>query len=161
MNRHRWILILVLAIAGGMQGRPAMAGALQHEDTQLFREHWQGLHIAHYRYSFTVVCQCGLRHQPYTVEVRDGQLISAVDNQQQPISDADIDAPPHSVDWFCGLTTMDSLFDHVQQVTSHASSVNVVYDPLYAFPAYTFITWPAGPPQAEMALQVLDFQVLP
>ncbi len=161
MNRLRWIAILALAASSGMLRLPAAAPQAARDDTQLFHQRWQALHIAHYRYSLLVVCGCGLTHQPYTMEVRDGQLISAVDAQDQPISDADIDAPPHSVDWFYGLTTLDSLFDHVQQVEMRASAVNVVYDPQYAFPAYTFVTWQAGQPQAEVALQVTDFQVLP
>ncbi len=137
-------------------GRQAAGG-----DTQLFHQRWDALHIAHYRYSLVVVCGCGLTHEPYTMEVRDGHLISALDDQQQPISDADIAAPPHSVDWFYGLTTLDSLFIHVQQVEAQAAAVNVVYDPQYAFPVYTFVTWQAGQPQAEVALHAYDFQVLP
>ncbi len=140
---------------------PAASTEPARDDTQVFHERWQSLHITHYRYSLVVVCGCGLTHQPYTMEVRDGQLISAVDDQQQPISEADIDAPPHSVDWFYSLTTLDSLFDHVQQVAGQASSVNVVYDPQYAFPAYTFVNWQSGQPEAEVALRVMDFQVLP
>ncbi len=161
MKRLAWIAVLALAASSGMLRSPAAARQAASDDTQHFHERWQSLHIAHYRYSLVVVCGCGLTHQPYTMEVRDGQLISAVDDQQQPISDADIDAPPHSVDWFYGLTTLDSLFAHVQQVEARASAVNVVYDPQYAFPAYTFVTWQPGQPQAEVALHVMNFQVLP
>ncbi len=161
MNRLWWIMVLALALASGMSRSPVASRQSPQGDVQLFHQRWQALRVSHYRYSFIVICACGLTHQPYTVEVRDGQLISAVDNEQQPISDADIDAPPHSVDWFYSLTTMDSLFNHVQQVTTRASTVNIVYDPSYAFPAYTFVSWHAGQPEAETALRVFDFQVLP
>lgn len=153
--------MLVVAIASSALRIPTRAAPPPGDDGGLFRQRWQSLHIAHYSYSLLVICQCGLINQPYTMEVRDGQLISAVDNQHQPISAADIEGPPHSVDWFYGLTTIDSLFDHVQQASTRASAVNVVYDPQYAFPAYTFVSWQAGEPQAEVALHVLDFQVLP
>ncbi len=157
----RYFVLLVLVMSSSRLQGLAPAGQTPPDDTQVFHERWQSLQIAHYQYSLVVVCQCGLANQPYTMEVRDGQLISAVDDQQQPISDADINAPPHSVDWFYSLTTMDSLFDHVQQVSKRAMAVNVVYDPQYAFPAYVFVTWQAGRAEAEVALHVLDFQVLP
>ena len=161
MNRMWLIVALAVALSGGSRGRPAQGGQEAGDDTQLFHERWQSFHIAHYQYSLVVICQCGLMHQPYTMEVRDGQLISAVDAEGQAISDTDIDAPPHSVDWFYSLTTLDTLFDHVHEVSSRDTTVNVVYDPQYAFPAYTFVNWKSGQPEAEVALQVFDFQVLP
>jgi hypothetical protein len=161
MNRLLWIALLALAVGTGMLRRPDVAPRPASDDTDVFQRRWEALNISHYRYSLIVVCECGLTHQPYTMEVRDGQLISAVDDQQQPISEADIDAPPHSVDWFYGLTTMDSLFHHLEKVSAQASAVNVVYDPQYAFPAYAFVTWQPGRPAAEVALHILNFQVLP
>ena len=160
MNRLWLIVLLAVALSTSRLHIPSQALQAVPDDTRLLHERWQSFHIAHYRYSLVVICQCGLTHQPYMMEVRDGQLISAVDAAGQPISDADLDAPPHSVDWFFSLTSIDSLFDHIQQVSSQASTVNVVYDPQYAFPAYTFVNWKAGQPQAAVTLHVMDFQIL-
>ncbi len=161
MNKVWWIVALAVALSAAAPRQQAVPNQPPGDDMGPFQERWQSLQIAHYRYSLVVICQCGLTNQPYTMEVRDGKLISAVDNQQQPISDADINAPPHSVDWFYSLTTLDSLFNHIEQVSAQASAVNIVYDPQYAFPAYTFVSWQAGQPAAEVALHVMDFQVLP
>lgn len=161
MNRYWLIVVLAVAVSGGLLGRPAQREQSPQDDTQFLHERWQSFQVAHYRYSLTVLCQCGLTNQPYTLEVRDGQLISATDAMGQPISDTDIDAPPHSVDWFFGLTRIDSLFDHIHDLSSRAPSVNIVYDPQYAFPAYTFVNWQDGQPEAEIALHVFDFQILP
>ena len=161
MNRYWLIVALVVVLSGGLLGRPRQGGQSARDVSQLLHERWQSFHVTHYRYSLGVTCQRGLTYQPYTLEVREGQLISAVDVMGQPVSDTDIDAPPHSVDWFFGLTTLDSLFDHIHDVSSRAPTVNVVYDPQYAFPAYTFVNWESGQPDAEVALHVFDFQILP
>jgi hypothetical protein len=94
MNRYWLIVSLAVAVSGGLLGHPPQGGPSARDDTQFLHERWQSFYVAHYRYSLTGLCQCGLTNQPYTLKVRDGQLISAVDTMGQPISDADIDAPP-------------------------------------------------------------------
>ena len=160
MNRI-WLIAVLTVLLGGAMLTPPPPGTPSGDDTQVFLRQWQSFHITHYRFALVVICQCGLLHQPYTMEVRDGKLISALDSQGQPISDADLEGPPHSVDWFYGLTTIDSLFAHIEQVSSQGATVNVVYDPAYVFPAYIFVNWPRGRGGAEVALHVMDFAVLP
>ncbi len=162
-----WILgvVLVAGFAGSAALIQHPAGGTQQrkpsDDIQKQHAIWQAEHISHYRYSLEVSCLCGFLNQPYTTEVRDGRLISALNGYGQPMSAADVEAPPHSVDWFYSLTTIDSLFDYAANAATRASSVTIRYDPRYGFPTSIVVDWVRGQTGDEVKLRIFNFRVLP
>lgn len=160
MNKVWLVVVTLVAAASAGLGLPARAQERPPGEIQAHREYWQSLHISHYSLSLEISCLCGFTRQPYTFEVRDGKLISAVDGVHNPISPLDINAPPKSVSWFSGLTTIDSFFDHAQQVSSQASRVDIQYDPQYGFPRMLYVDWTAERGD-EIDLHIFNFRVLP
>ncbi len=161
MNKY-WLILVVAAVAGSAVLRVGAAGQPDLQDEiQRNHERWQARHITHYRYALEISCLCGFKYEPYTFEVKNGKVLSALDGLGQPISDADIDAPPHSVDWFYGLTTIDSLFDYVEQVSSQADEVQITYDSEDAYPTSIQVDWSAAVIGDEIGLHVINFESLP
>ncbi len=113
---------------------------------------WQNHHITHYRMALTIGCFCEPYFDgtmPVEVEVRNEQVVSAVDAKGRPYT-------PGTV-----MTIMDMFRYASGAMQDPTESASVRYDPTYGYPIGVGVS-PATPiPDAWTSFEVADFEILP
>ncbi len=120
---------------------------------------WQSQHITHYRMSVHLpYSTMRASPTPFTVDVRDGKVVSVVDALGQRISsenDADFS---YDSQYF----TIPGLFSYAYQtIWEKPPLIRVFYDPALGYPDSIYVDPYTEPCCQDFAIAVQDFQVLP
>jgi len=119
------------------------------------RQKWQAQNISHYRFHLFVGCFCGFRNEmPLTIEMRDGQVVSMLDNQGQSIID-------NFDPLFEEYNSIDKLFDVLASaIKGGADKVTVEYNADHGYPQSVYIDYFEKAADDEMSFTVSDFEIL-
>jgi hypothetical protein len=118
------------------------------------RQKWASQAVTHYRFQLSMVCLCPWNDiLPVTVEVKDGQVVSMVDKDGQPI-------PSNFANSFNQVATVDKMFDVLDSAIDKADSVKVEYDPLYGFPKSIQIDYIKAAMDDEISYYIAGFELL-
>ena len=119
---------------------------------------WQDADISHYRFELNVGCFCAFRSQmPATVEVKDGEIVSIIGADGNPI---DVSDPLN--EYVLRFATIDRLFAELESdAFKEADKITVTYDPTYGFPSEVSIDFIELAIDDELYLSVSDFEPLP
>lgn len=118
---------------------------------------WQNANIDHYRFELNVGCFCAFREQmPVTVEVKDGEVISLIGSNGNPIS-----ATAPSNEFIMQYATIERLFSELESdAVKGADKVTVTYDPTYGYPSDISIDFIELAMDDELAVTVSGFEPL-
>lgn len=94
-------------------------------ELDLNRAKWDSAGIENYRYNYTIACYCGYQGLPITMVVRDGELESMTN------SDGVLLTPGYPYDLFYRHSSMELVFQAVEDDIRHAFGVVVTYDAEY------------------------------
>jgi hypothetical protein len=122
------------------------------------RKKWQDANISHYRFELNVGCFCAFRSQmPATVEVKDGEVVSIIGADGNPISISD----PLN-EYVLRYATIDRLFSELESDSiKEADKLTVTYDPTYGFPNEINIDFIELAIDDELYLSASAFEPLP
>jgi hypothetical protein len=135
-------LSLVLSACGGKS------------DLASNREKWDGQKITHYRFNLTIACFCPYYEiNPVTVEVQDGQIVSMLDAQGNPLAENYRSA-------FEQAGTIEALFAVAEENLANADKVEIVYDNTYGFPASIVVDRIKLAVDDEISYYAENFEVL-
>ena len=142
-------IFLVIALSACTALSPAKS------ELERNRQKWQAAGIAHYRFSLRIGCFCGfMSQQPLTIEVRDGQVISMLDNSGQPVT-------AQYKQFYDLYATMDLLFAKAEEsLSGGADEVKIEYDPTYGFPTLIALDPIKQAVDDELSLQITNFEAL-
>jgi hypothetical protein len=150
------MIMIVVAIAIVLSACSPVSDAIERsrsrKETATNRATWEAAKISHYR--MVVDCYCGdiSKYMPWTVEVKDGELVSVIDVEGDPELRLD-EAKRY---------TIDGLFDQIEWAYVHrAPSVKVTYDATYGYPVDTTINPTSEPCCQEFTITVREFEILP
>jgi len=118
------------------------------------QQKWATQNITHYKFGLTISCLCpwgGI--QPFTVEVKDGQVISMTDKNGQPI-------PANYAKTFNEAATVEKLFGILDSAIGKASQITVAYDIAYGFPKSIQIDYSKWVMDDEIGYYMENFEVL-
>ncbi len=119
---------------------------------------WESQAVRHYRMNVSILCFCAFRDRmPLTVEVKDGKLISVVDNKGQAVP---ADDPLRTMD-DAQLLTVEGLFGYTRDAIQRADETTVSYDPQAGYPVSISVDWIKMAMDDELGVQVSELQVLP
>jgi len=122
------------------------------------RSTWQDADIEHYRFELGVGCFCpvgGL--MPLTVEVQDGEVVSAVD-----VNGNQFDATNPMNEFVMQYATIDRIFEKLSSKDVQAADkLTVSYDPVYGFPTDVQIDFIELAADDELYLSIAAFEPLP
>jgi hypothetical protein len=118
------------------------------------RQKWESLHISHYRFILSISCFCGFNNRmPLTIEVKDGQLVSMLDRQGQPVTEF--------LDIFGKYSTIEKLFNVLDSaLNGGADKVTVDYDAQYGYPQAIVIDYVENAMDDEMGFTINKFEIL-
>jgi len=119
---------------------------------------WQNANIASYTFELNAGCFCIFRSQmPITVEVRNGEIVSAIDVDGNAIPLTD----PNS-EYILKYATIDRLFSELKSDSvQKADELTVTYDSTYGFPTDISIDFIKQAVDDELYLSVSGFETLP
>lgn len=122
------------------------------------RQKWQDANITHYRFSLIIGCECMFAGQlPATVEVQNGEVVSIIGSDGNPISMTD----PMNV-LIVRYATIDRLFSELESdAVKEAYKLTVTYDSAYGFPAEINIDFIESAVDDELRLSASAFEPLP
>jgi hypothetical protein len=116
---------------------------------------WESQHIINYRFSFSLPYSSGT----LTVEVKNGKVVSVVDDQGKIISPADQES---SNDPYPFVFTVPGLFSYVdQEIRDKPEKIIVSYDPNLGYPTNIYIDPWSEPCCEDFTVEVQNFQLLP
>ena len=117
------------------------------------REKWIAQNISHYRYSMEFVCLCPGVYWPLTVEIKDGQVVSAIDAAGAPLS-SDL------MEWYSDYLGVDRLFARIQGWNNGDNKVIVTF---YETGAPNHISVAANNCETECTFEITmsNFEKLP
>jgi hypothetical protein len=144
------LLFLVLILAACSAG-----GGTELSNNQ---QKWQDSGITHYRFELNVSCFCAFRSQmPATVEVQDGEIVSIIGADGNPISLTD----PLN-EFVLSYATIDRLFSELESDSlKDADKLTVTYDPEYGFPSQIDIDFIELAIDDELYISASAFEPLP
>lgn len=118
------------------------------------RQKWEAQHITHYRFDLSVGCFCPFGDKmPLTVEVRDGVVVSMVDNHGQPVTEFN--------DTFNTYNSIEKLFALLEALAKGgADKVTVTYNAQYGYPQSISIDYVQNAVDDELGLTVGNFEAL-
>ncbi len=120
----------------------------QNKDT------WTQAKITHYRLQLSVGCFCAFRGMmPLTVEVKDGQVLSILDNTGAEVSS-------DFKELFDQYNTIERLFDYTAEAQKNADKVTVTYNNTYGYPTLVNIDNIKEAVDDELSLSVSNFEIL-
>ena len=136
----------------------ACSPAAQSNQLDANLQKWQSQEIAHYKMKVGIRCFCPFGSQmPVSVEVRDGQLVSVVDNAGNPVSEGDPILEPENA----RLLTVEGLFESARKAMDNADNTTIEYDPDLGYPLSLSIDWWKDTGDDNEGATVTDFQPLP
>jgi hypothetical protein len=123
-------LIVVVAMVYALgSGAPQEYMQLRTLDSRAAR--WQTQNITSYDMKVHIGCFCPFfDRMPLTVQVRDGQVVSVVDSQGQPVAADD----PIRMYGNEQLMTIDGVFAYAREAIREADETTITYDPALGFP---------------------------
>lgn len=145
------LLLLVFILTACSAAEPA-------DEFSRNREKWQDANITHYQFELTVGCFCPFRSQmPFTVEVKDNQVVSMVDVNGDALS---TDDPMN--EFILKYATIDRIFSELDtDSVREADKLTISYDATYGFPNETYIDYIERAMDDELGLTVAAFEPLP
>lgn len=146
LKRSTLIVTLILLTA---------CSAMPTSTLALNRQKWQSQNIAHYRFQLNVGCFCAFRSQmPLTIEVRDGQIVSMLNSEGQPI-------PADLVEILARYNTIDKIFAMVESaIHDGADKVTISYNDDYGYIESANIDYIETAMDDELSLIVNKFEIL-
>ncbi len=150
--------LFVLAAAGYavMSGAPGHYLQLRTLDSQAAQ--WHAHNMTSYEMTLGIGCFCPFSDRmPLTVEVRDGQVISVVDSQGQPVAQDD----PIRSYGNEQLMTVDGVFDYARDAIRNADETTISYDPSLGFPTSLSIDQIKLAMDDEMSVTIQAVKALP
>jgi hypothetical protein len=123
------VLVLAAAACAVTSGAPMGYMQLRTLNSQAAR--WQAQNVTSYEMKVHIGCFCPFYDRmPLTVEVRDGQVVSVVDSQGQPVATDD----PIRMYGNEQLMTIDGVFDYAREAIRNADETKITYDAALGFP---------------------------
>lgn len=118
------------------------------------RQKWEAQHINHYRFHLLISCFCAFRDKmPLTIEIKDGQVVSMLDNQGQSLAAfADAFETYNSIGKLFGI--LDSALN------GGADKVTVEYNADYGYPQSISIDYVEQAMDDEMGFTINEFEIL-
>jgi hypothetical protein len=118
------------------------------------QQKWASQNITHYRFEVTIGCNCPWRSlMPLKIEVKDGQIVSMTDKDDQP-------TPVNYADTFNRAASIEKLFAILDEAIGSASKVTVAYNPDYGYPQSIVIDESKLVYDDEIGYYVKSFEVL-
>ncbi|HET6846991.1 MAG TPA: DUF6174 domain-containing protein [Anaerolineales bacterium] len=150
-------LVVIAAAAYALtSGTPAHYLQLRTLDAQEAR--WQSQGLTHYQMKLSIGCFCPFfDRMPLAVEVRDGQVVSVVDSQGQPVAADD----PIRSSGNEPLLTIDGVFAAARDYIRTADEVKIAYDPFLGFPSSMSIDQIKRAMDDELSVTIQDVKALP
>jgi hypothetical protein len=132
----------------------ALTSCAARNELQANKQKWATQNVTHYKFDLTISCLCPWNGiQPFTVEVKDGQVISITDKNGQPI-------PANYAKTFNEAATIEKLFGIVDSAIGTASKVTVEYDADYSYPKSIRIDYSKSVMDDEIGYYVNNFEAL-
>lgn len=149
----RFALILTLAILTACSAAPT-ATPTPLSPLEANRQKWESQNISHYRFNVALICFCAFSDKmPLSIEVKDGQVVSMVDSQGQPITEF--------VEEFEQYNTVEKLFNTVEAMSNGgADKVTVEYNAEYGYPHSINIDRVEEAIDDELLLEITEFETL-
>lgn len=146
-------LILTLAILTACSTAP-IATPTPLSPLESNHQKWEAQSINHYRFNVSLICFCAFRDKmPLSIEVKDGQVVSMLDNQGQPIT--------QFVEEFEKYNTIEKLFNIVEQTSNGgADKVTIEYNAEHGYPQSIDIDYIEEAIDDELLLEVSEFEIL-
>jgi hypothetical protein len=118
------------------------------------RQKWESQNINHYRFTLSIICFCAFSDKmPLTIEVKDGQVVSMVDNQGQPVTDFK--------DTFDQYSSIEKLFELLDlAMNGGADKVTVTYHATYGYPEAVDIDYVEEAIDDEISFTISNLEVL-
>lgn len=137
-------LVLTLSACGG-------GSAFQQN-----QEKWEGHNLDHYRFTIAVSCFCPFAFVEVTYEVQNGQVVnqSVKTSPDNPVDEAQVS------DFYQPYSTIEKVFDYVEQAINEADKTTIDYDPTYGFPTEVAIDWIELAADDEIYLTLSKFEPL-
>ena len=140
---HRFTLILSIIVLAACSVAPKTP-------LEANREKWTAQGITHYSFNLAVGCFCVFRNQmPLAIEVKDGKVISILDNAGQPV--------PQFAETFDSYNTIEKLFS---KLNDKADKITVEYNKQYGYPESIYIDYIEKAVDDEISFTVSNFTVL-
>lgn len=163
MSRKSAVILAVVgtAVAAGLIY--LFSSGFIHRQIQLSQlgansQKWESQSVRHYRMNVSILCFCPFGDRmPLTVEVKDGKLISVVDNKGQAVP---ADDPLRTMD-DSQLLTVEGLFGYTRDAILRADETTVSYDPQAGYPVSISVDWIKMAMDDELGVQVSELHVLP
>ena len=148
-------LILILVALAACSAIPASLNNPTQTTLATNRQKWESQHINHYRFQLLIGCFCAFRNEmPLTIEIRNDQVVSILNNQQEPVAD---DLLP----MFETYNSIEKLFDVLDSVLNGgADQVTVEYNAEYGYPQSISIDYIQEAIDDEMGFTISDFEIL-
>lgn len=136
----------------------AACSAGTETELSLNQQKWQDAGITHYRFELNVGCFCAFRSQmPASVEVQDGEVVSIIGADGNPVSMTD----PLN-EFVLRYATIGRLFSELESDSvKEADKLTVTYDPEYGFPSQIDIDFIELAIDDELYLSASAFEPLP
>jgi hypothetical protein len=121
---------------------------------QTNRTKWRAAGIKNYQFQFTISCLCYFSHQPITMVVHDGELVSVTDTAGASYT------PGPIYDAFFRYATVDLMFQEIERTAGEQYEVvGASYDAQYGFPAEIYEN-SAGHSDGQSNVVISGFEVL-
>lgn len=129
----------------------------QARELQTYYQKWRTEAIGHYRMSVNIICLCEVtRNMPIVVEVKNGKIVSVIDNKGENISISE-----GQISGFAHLFTVDGLFAYGSEAISGAYEAHIEYDPQFGFPDVVGVDWYKQGFDDEDKTTITNFEPLP
>jgi len=146
LKRLTLILILTALTACSATPSSTLAGN---------RQKWESQNITHYRFNLAISCFCAFSDKmPLTIEIQDGQVVSMVDNQGQPVTDF-----KETFDQYNSIEKLFATLDSAEN--GGADKVTVTYNAEFGYPESVYIDYIEMAADDEIGFTVSEFESLP
>jgi len=152
----RSTIIFVLFVLTACSGTPTATPTPAPTASPLTenRQKWEAQNVSHYRYQISLICFCAFSDKmPLTIEVKDGQTVSILDNQGQQVTE--------SLELFERYDSIEDIFSTVEAaLNGEADQVKAEYNPEYGYPQSVDIDYVEEAIDDELTFVVDEFDVL-
>lgn len=120
---------------------------------------WESLQISDYQIKVYLDTASTVHPEPWTIEVRNGNPISIIDNNG---ADMDSDEEAFSVYDVEHYFTIPGWFQYIKETEKYWPEIQVEYDSTYGFPVSVYVPPPSEPCCYDgYTIGIADFKVLP
>ena len=149
----RLTLILILTVLTACSATPTSALAGN-------RQKWEAKNITHYRFNLAIGCFCAFSDKmPLSIEIQDGQVVSMVDNQGQPVTEF-----KETFDQYNSIEKLFATLDAAENAATEnggADKVTVTYNAEFGYPESVYIDYIEMATDDEIGFTVSEFESLP